>query len=555
MSSKKSNHFLVQGSILAAASLIVRLIGLFYRIPMNRIIGNEGAGYYAVAFDVYNIALVLSSYSLPVAVSKLVATRGINKEHKNAYRVFLCAMGFALVIGLIASSIIFFGASFFAGKYQNAILPLKILAPTIFIFSIMGVLRGYFQGKNTMIPTAISQVIEQIVNALVSVVASYLLVKNFSASENVASYGAAGGTLGTLIGAMVGLCFLMFVFFIYRPILHKQLKNDTSTHRESYKDIFKLLILTIAPIILSQTVYHVSGVIDNNLFGYLMSTKEVTAFELSVLPNAVKGEIYTEEYYGTLLGIYSNKYRLLTNVPVAIASAIGAAMVTSIAAANVRGMEDSIRSKIHSSIKFNMIIAIPSAVGMAVLASPILQLLFNDRYQLSANFFYLGSIAIVFYALSTVQSSILQGINRLNTPVINSAISLGVHIILVYVLLKFTPLNSYALVIGNVTFPLMVSILNWLSIEKYLNYKQELLKTFIIPTISAGLMGIAAYLIYQGMMIVTGINAIAVMVSIVFAVVIYFILLIFMKGIDESEISSLPKGYLLIKIFKRIHLL
>lgn len=555
---KRGNQFIVQGSILAAASLIVRIIGIIYRIPMTRIIGDEGMGAYSVAYELYGIALILSTYSLPLAVSKLVAAKGIVKEHRNSYRIFICAMGFALVVGLASSLILYFGAEFFAtviNNTPNAILPIKVLAPTLFVFAFMGVFRGFYQGKNTMIPTAVSQIIEQIVNAIVSVAAAYLLMKNYSASANVVAYGAAGATLGTLMGAIFGLLFLMFVYIIYRPTLKRQLRRDKTGYDEPYKDILKMLIVTISPIVISQTVYHISGVFDNSMFSNIMATKEVAQFEGVTFANYILGNTYTTDNIEVLLGKYNNKYRTLTNVPVAIASAIGASIITSITQSKVRGMDDVIRNKTHVAIKFNMIIAIPSAVGMAVLAYPILEMLFPGSHQLDADLLKLGSIAIVFFSLSTITTSILQGVNKLRVPVINSAISLGIHLVIVYVLLKYTPLSTYALVIGNVSFALVVCVLNWISIEKYLNYKQEILKTFVIPTVSAGLMGIATYLIHFGLHRWTGSNTFSTMVSLVAAVVIYFALLIFLKGISEEELENLPKGELIIRFLRWAHIL
>lgn len=552
MSARKRSNFLMQGSILAAASLLVRIIGLLYRIPMVKIIGDDGMGYYNYAFDIYNIALILSSYSLPLAVSKLIAARGINKEYKNTYRIFRCAMGFAIVVGLIATMIIFFGADFFAKVIFNTpevALPLKVLSPTIFTFAVMGVLRGFYQGKHTMIPTAISQVLEQIVNAVVSIAASYFLLKNFHKSY----YGAAGGTLGTFAGAFVGLLFLIFVFIIYKPVIKRQLKNDITDQVEPYPVIMKLMFLTIFPIILSQTVYQISSLIDGSLFSHIMASKEITTFDQVCL--GTTSLQYTTEYISALRGIYGLKYLLLTNLPVAISAAMGSAIVTSITASKARGMDDAIRTKIHSAIKLNMLIAIPSAVGMAVLASPILQLIFGDGRKLPANLLCLGAISIVFYALSTVSSAVLQGINKLRVPVINAAISLGIHIILVFVLLKFTPLSTYALVIGNVTFAMVVCILNWISIDKYMEYKQEILKTFIVPAISAGLMGVAAYFTYEGLLLLTGWSKISTLLSILVAITVYFILLLFMKGIDEEELSNLPKGSTIIRIFRKLRLL
>ncbi|HKL79349.1 MAG TPA: polysaccharide biosynthesis protein [Mobilitalea sp.] len=557
-SSNKSNNFLVQGSILAAASIFVRLIGLLYRIPMTRIIGDEGMGTYNIAFEIYNTALILSSYGLPLAVSKLVAARGIRKEHRNSYNIFLISLAFAVVLGLVASVILFFGADFFATVLNEdpyAALPIRILAPTIFVFSVMGVFRGFYQGKNSMIPTAFSQVLEQVINAIVSVTAAYFLMRNYSASINVTSYGAAGGTLGTLVGAIAGLLFLLFVFVLYRPFLKKQVRKDTTEYTESYSTILKLLVITVLPIILSQTVYHINGVIDNSLFSKIMVGKEMTVFDQKVFSGDALSKLYSAENLRVLIGKYGNKYRTLTNLPVAISSAIAASIVTSITAAKVRGMDSAIRSKTHAAIKFNMIIAIPSAVGMGVLAYPILNMLFPGAHQMDANFIRLGSISIVFYSLSTVSTAILQGVNRLKVPVINSAISLGLHVVLVFVLLKFTSLSTYALVIGNVTFALVVCILNWLSIEKYLRYKQEILRTFVIPSVSAGLMGVATYFVYKGLHNLTGSNIISTLLSLLTAVIIYLVLLLFMKCLDEEELNNLPKGKSLVRLLTKLHML
>ncbi len=538
---KKSNSFLVQGGILAVASIIVRLIGLLYRIPLTNIIGDEGIGYYSNAFAIYNIALILSSYSLPLAVSKLVADRRVKKQYRNSYRIFLCAMGFAIVAGTIASLVIYFGADFLANSiYESprSAIPLRILAPTIFVFAVMGVLRGFYQGKNTMLPTSLSQVLEQIINAIVSIVAAYYLMKYHSASPDIAAFGAAGGTLGTFIGACAALIFLAFIFALYKPIIDKQLRKDTGSIRESYPDVFKVLLVTIVPVILSQTVYQISGVLDGSIFGHVLSEKG--------LEEASRSELW---------GIYSNKYNLLINVPVSIASAMGVAIIPSLAASKAGGTNYEVKTKVHQAVKFNMIIAIPAAVGMGVLASPILQLLFGDARELPANLLRIGSIAIVSFALSTITNAVLQGINMMRIPVIHSAISLVIHIILLYILLQFFNLSTYALVIGNVTFSLVVCILNWISVGKNLNYKQEVKKTFLIPAVCSVIMGALAFLTYFGLHSLTGRNSISTLVAVFVSIITYGCLLLLFKGLTEEELREMPLGRTLARIAGKMHLI
>lgn len=542
MSSAKANrnNFLVQGGILAIASILVRLIGIVYRIPMVRYIGEEGSGYYGVAFNIYNIALILSSYSLPLAVSKLVAARNVKHEYRNSYRIFTAAMTFAVVVGLVSSSIIYFGAEFFATKLfgmPRVAYPLKVLAPTLFVFAVMGVMRGFYQGKNTMIPTAVSQVLEQIVNAIVSVLGAYLFMKAHDASQDIAAYGAAGGTLGTLMGAITSLLFLLFVFVLNRPTFKKQMRRDHYSKKESYSDIYRLLLITIVPVVLSQTVYQLSGSLDDVIFSRIML-----------------GKGYVEESVSQLLGVYSQKYRLLTNVPIAIASAIAASMIPSIVASCSLGEYHDVKVKIHAAIKTNMIIAFPSALGMAVLAGPIMKLLFGTTSSIANNLLLYGSMAIVFYTLSTISNAVLQGVNMMRIPVRNAAISLGVHIVLLIALLQMN-MSVYALVIGNVTFPLLICILNWIDIHKKLHYRQEVVSTFMIPFLSACIMGIFTFLSYQGIFIILKSNTVATIGAILVAMVVYFIALILLRGVTEEELKALPKGRSLIHIAKRFHLM
>lgn len=540
MGTSKKSNFLVQGSILAVASIIVRLIGLLYRLPLTNIIGDEGMGYYSQAFSIYNIALILSSYSLPLAVSKLVATRLANKEYRNSYRIFLCSLGFAVIVGTIMSLVVFFGADFLAAvifKTPGSSIPLKILAPTIFVFAVMGVLRGYFQGKNTMLPTSISQILEQIINAAVSIAAAYYFMKERSASESISAYGAAGGTLGTFVGASAALIFLAFIFALYKPIIDKQMKKDKGSIRESYPDLLKALSLTIIPVILSQTVYQLSGFLDGVIFSNVMFAK------------GMEETLRTSQW-----GIYSNKYSLLITVPVAVASSMAAATIPSIVSTKTSGSNIEIKEKVHQVIKFNMLIAIPAAVGLGVLASPVMQLLFPDNPGLAADLMRLGSIAVVFFALSTITNAILQGINNMRVPVLHSAISLGVHIVLLYVLLKFFNLGVYALVIGNVTFALLVCVLNWVSVGKLLNYKQEVKKTFLIPTLCSVIMGAVAYLVYTLSYRVLP-NSISTILAVTVGAIVYGVLLLVFKDVTESELIDMPFGRTLARIAVKLHLL
>lgn len=544
-SKKSSNNLLVQGGILATAAILVRFIGLLYRVPLDNIVGSEGMGIYSSAYHVYNIALLISSYSLPLAVSKLVASRTIKKQYKNSFRIFLTSLIIGAFVGLIASLIVYFGADFFAMKITNSLtiaIPLRVLSPTIFIFAIMGVLRGFFQGNNSMVQTSVSQIIEQVVNAVVSILAASYCMKHFSLSKDGAAYGAAGATLGTLIGAIASLGFLIFVFILNRKYIKRKVDLDKSTYIDSYSLISKMLAITVVPIILSQTVYQLSSIIDTSMFNHIMDSQ---GHEIS--------------YRNISLGIYNSKFILLTKVPISIATALATAIVPSIVISITNGMMMEVKNKIGLGIKSTMMIAFPSAAGMAVLASPILQLLFKNsgpnEIEMATKMFQIGSVAIIFFAYSTITNGILQALDKMHIPIIHSSISLGIHIVFMYLLLSFGKLGIYALVIGNISFPLIVCLLNWQYINKLLDYQQEIKKTFLIPCISALIMGVIAFVTYKGVYALVPSNTISTIVAIALAAFSYFVLLIMLKGITEDELFQLPKGKVLIKIARKLFLI
>lgn len=545
--SETGKNFLVQGSILAIAGVITKIIGAVYRIPLVNILGDKGMGYYGVAFQIYAIALTLTSYSLPLAVSKLVSARLATGQYKNAYRVFRGAMTFAIAAGGIVGAIIFFGADFIASNLmamKMSTLALRVLAPCILIVAILGVFRGFFQGNESMIPTAVSQIIEQIVNAVVSVVGAYMLLKvgkEVAAQKNNDSYGAAyaasGGTLGTVMGALAALLFLFFLFLAFRKKFRRQMERDRGNKTESYKRVFKVLLLTIAPVILSATVYNLCGVVDNAMFGTIMS---------------IQG--HKESEYAALLGIVTGKYDTLMNVPLAISSAFGSSLIPSIVLTAKTGNRRQVHEKIDIFTRFNMIIAIPCAAGFIVLAKPLLDLLFfTENNTLGGVLLQMGAISVVFYNLSTVTNAVLQGLDNMMVPVKSAAISLVIHIISLFLMMVVFKWGIYAVVLSKIVFSLSTCILNAHALRERIGYVQEQKKTFVIPAIASIIMGIVTLVVHLLFELFVG-TRIATVIALCVAVAVYGVALVLLGGVTEKELSSMPKGPMLVKICKKAHL-
>ncbi len=537
----RAGSFLMQGSILAIAGILVRLIGMVYRIPLTNIIGEKGMGVYSTAYTIYNILLLISSYSLPVAVSRLVAARISVGQYRNARRVFFGAVGFAAVSGTLACALTFFGADFFATTLMGmpeAGFAIKTLAPTILIMAFLGVLRGYFQGHGTMVPTAVSQVAEQVINALISVLAGWLLFRVGTGMDAGGeefygpSYGAAGGTIGTGAGALTALLFCLMVFCMFQRVERSKCRRDRTANQETYSRIARLLVMTVVPVLVSTTVYQISSLVDQAIFA-----------------------AYWNADYTELWGAYSSKYNLLVHVPVAVASSLASSIIPALSGAVAKKKRTEVVYKTGTAIRFNMAIAFPATVGLTVLASPIMNLLFSGDNTEAANMMMVGSTAVLFYSLSTITNSILQGIGSIWIPVKNSLISLALHIGLLALLLWVFHLDIYGVVFANIFFALCVCILNNLSIKRLLHYRQEMLKTFAAPLFSSVVMGVFAFLSYRLLFQLSGRNWLSILAAVVVAVVVYGVLLILTKGVDEVDLMSMPKGRSLIALAKKLHLL
>lgn len=544
---RKEKNFLVQGSILAIAGVITKIIGAVYRVPLVNILGDKGMGYYGVAFQIYAIALTLTSYSLPLAVSKLVSARLATGEYKNAYKVFRGAMAFAITAGGMVALIIFFGAGFIASEMmamKYSVYALRVLAPCILIVALLGVFRGFFQGNGSMVPTAISQVLEQIINAVISVVGAYFLLKAGKAAaetNGIKSYGsayaAAGGTLGTVAGAASALIFLAFLFVAYKKVIKKQMRRDHSRKKESYKHIYKVLLLTIAPVILSATVYNLCGVIDNAMFGKIM---------------AAQG--HKESAYAALLGIISGKYETIINVPLAFAHALAASLIPSLVMTAKTGSRKQVHNKIDLFSRFTMMIAIPSAVGLIVLAKPIMDLIFfTENNDVAAVTLQLGAISVIFYCLSTITNAVLQGLDDMMTPVKNAAISLVIHVAALFVMMVVFEWGIYAVVLSKIVFSVSACILNAHALRERVGYVQEQKRTFVIPAIASIVMGIAALVVHLLFELFAG-EKIATVFAMLAAVAVYGAGVVLLGGVTEAEMMQMPKGGKLAAICRKLHL-
>ena len=545
------NNIMAQAGILAAAGIISRIIGLLYRSPMHAVIGDLGMGYYNSAYTYYTIILLISSYSIPSAISKVIAQKLAVKEYRNAHRIFLCALGYVLVVGGVASLFLFFGAGLFVAK--EAVPVLRTFAPTIFVYGILGVLRGYFQAHKSMAQTSVSQILEQIANATVSVGAAYLLIKNGMGSLEMpadeasrvtrATYGAIGSALGTGAGVLAAMLFMLGIYGLNKNIISGRIRRDRHINVESYGSTIKMITGVVTPFILSTAVYNLSETVNTSIYTrWLPGIKDMSTVEIS-----------------SRWGIFSGQALTIANIPLAFATAMAAAMIPSVAQLMASRDEEGARRSIGLAVKTTMLISIPCAVGLMVLARPVTGLLFStnakEAEDLATVLLMALAPSVVFYSLSTLNSQILQGLGKLNVPIINAGIALAVQSAAATGLLFFTDIDLYSIAIANILYAGSMCLLNQWAVRRAVGYRQEMIKTFLVPAWASAIMGAAAWAVYEGLLMLTSSPSISVIPAILLGACVYFVMLLVFRGVTEQDLQSFPKGYLLVKVSKKLRLL
>ena len=547
---RRSSGVLVQAGILAMASMIVRVIGLLYRAPLTAIIGDEGNGYYGTAYNIYTIILMVSSYSMPSAISKLMAQKLAVGEYRNANRVFRCALTYGVLVGLVGSGLLFFGARFLVPDV--AVCVLQVFAPTVFLFGILGSMRGYFQARGSMVPTSVSQILEQLANAVVSIAAAWLLMQTAVGADPTrrAQLGAMGSALGTGAGVLIALLFMVFCFRRSKEGRKAEILSDATGKEEKYRIFLRDTILVITPFMLS-------GVIMN-----LTTSLNQTIYMRMLIDLKGAGETATT----TLYGIFSNKAVVISNIPISVATAVSSAIIPGISAAYARRDETGARRQVGNAIRITSIVAIPSAVGLAVLARPITMLMFPqmESLELASSLLSLLAVTVIFYSISTITNAALQSIGRMNLPLISAGIALVVQTVVLVLLLRFTDLDVRALVLVSILYSVMIFAVNQYYLRRFLGIRQDVRRDYLQPLVCAALMGAAAKAVYYLVSMAAepmrnlpkGFyfrNLAAMAAALLAAVLVYGYTMVRSGTIRRKDLLSMPKGQLLVRLMEKLH--
>ncbi len=527
MTQKDDNTLVKNASFLMVAALVSKIIGMLYKSPLSSILGSSSYALFQYAQNAYFILLMIASFSIPQAVSKVMAEKIAFRRYRDAQKVFHCALIYAVVAGGAVALFCVFGASILVpDSMADARLALRFLAPTTFLSGILGVFRGYFQAFRKMMPTSLSQILEQIFVAVVALVMASVMTRSFASrgEQEAQKWGAAGATMGTGAGVTAALILMILIYLLNRKLIRRRIRRDTVSLDEPMMKVMKEIVLIIMPIILSAFIYNVNGFINSYMYSGILGWKGADPDEIRTL--------YAEYGY----------YMTLINIPLTLASTAPMSMIPEVSGHYAKGDLESARRKIDRATWISMLISIPSAVGLGVLAGPVTRLIFPGTNGVSSELMLLGVITIVLNGISNISNGVLQGIGRPNIPMINAAISLAADVAVMAILLLVTNLGIYTVVIAMIVYAVVMCVLNDRAMKKYVYYQNPWRSAYLSPLLASVPMALAAGGIYYLLYHLTGRNFVSLVPAIAAAVLVYFVFYLLVSRPSDEELMMMPGG-------------
>lgn len=520
--------------ILSMAGILVKIMSAAYNPLLRSIIGTEGIGIYNASYNYFIFILAITSLGAQPAVAKVVSELRALGYDEDALRVMKVARKYLAIIGALVTVIfmILIGPIASITQWDKVTLSLMFLAPTVFFSCILATYRGYFQGIEEMKTLAISQVIEQLVNVFFSLIFAFLFI------QISVEWGSAGGTVGTTIGAIVALIFILVIYDRNRYEEKAEEQNKSEKHI-SDKKILKKLIKYGVPIILVAALQNSSGMID---------TINVKARLLT----AGFAENRANELFG-ILGCYNT----LLYVPLSIVTALSSAIFPKIIQAFTTKRKKELKSHISYSFKLTYLVTIPAAVGLSMLSREVYIMLYNsdEGYQL----LMYGSIVLIFMSISTIQNTILQGINKLYLVLSTAFLSIIIKFIINYFLVGIKDINILGAVFASLFAFLVPVIINQKRLRKIFKMKIPIIRLGIIPFISSCVMALSIYLcripINRMMNIIEGGRIATSLVALILIAIggcVYLVAMILLGGIKKRDLDMIsPKLFTLLPRFLR----
>ncbi|MDO4535628.1 MAG: polysaccharide biosynthesis protein [Clostridium perfringens] len=526
-------------AILSIASIVSKILSVIYVPILTRIIGDYGMGIYGKTYEIFVFVYALTNVGIQVAISKHVAELEAVGNYKDSIKTFKMSRTIFLIIGTVFTLALMFGAHFLAeiSGTPDMVYPLVFLAPTILITTVLVTYRGYFQGRNQATPLAITTVIEQVVNVVLSLGCAYVLMR-FGAE-----FGAAGGTIGTSVGALIALIYLVYIYNIYGIEREAKNKQDPNVERQSNKEIFRTLVKYAIPITLSTGLQNLGSIID-----------------MLVVSNRLIVAGFSHKEATILFGFLSTRYKSLYNVPMVFITALGYMAMPTIARGFVLKDKKLVKDKINFALRVAYIVSIPAAFGLAILAPDLYKYLYAQTD--GAGLMVIGSAIIPLMGIVLIQDVILQSVNQFYYVLVALGIGVGVKFLCDMYLVSIPWINVYGAVIGGVLAFLTILILNHIRMQKSLKIKISIVKLLARPLFASICMGILIIAIKQGLGLFINLQSLDAVIGLPLLIIItviagftYLCILVFTGGLKKSDLEDIsPKLVRKLPGFLRVRL-
>lgn len=515
-----------------AASLVVKVIGAFFQIPLQNLIGGEKSaafGMFSAAYRIYAAMLVVSTVGLPAALSKMVAeATAYGREHE-VQRIVRVAGGIFVPFGMICSAALFCGAGTFASwiKSEDARLAVMAIAPSVLMVSILSVFRGYYQGRANMVPTAVSQVIEAMGKLFVGLGLAYYAVRQGWGDAAVAAMAVLGVTIGELAAA---------TYMVAQAAVTRRRATQVRLLNDAVRptgELAKTLLSLSIPITISSAVMSLTDLIDVALISVRMQSPAVGMDAEAAL---------------TTYGIYTGQAINFFNLPQTLITALAVSVLPTIASARAAQNFTKVSKTISTTLRLTLIITLPAGTGFLLLSGPILRLFYSSGTVLGGQLMAVLGFAVPAVALVAVTNATLQAFGRIDLPLISMFLGAVVKMLGDYFLIGIPELNIMGAPISTVVCYWLIALINLFQIGRLSHALPPLGKTAGRPFAASVGMGAATYICSTVLARVLGAapgspaDKLVTLAAILLAVVVYAVLLLLLHAVEREDVLLLPKG-------------
>lgn len=538
---KTQGNFVKGAALLGGIGLITKFIGAVYTIACTYIVGTHGMSYYTTAFPVYTLLLAISSAGLPVAISKMVSERVTLGDYKAAHKVFRTAITAMIIIGLITTVIMITLSRQIATALgrPDASLAIQAIAPSLLFVAVISAYRGYFQGMQRMSPTAVSQIIEQVAKVGGLVLAYIWITKG-------EIYGAAGAVLGITFSEVIALLYLVILYRKKLSDFRQKAKSDS--HKSLTKNIGLKLMYLSTPVIIGACALPIVQLADTAIItNTLNSMKSILLFGKEVMINQK-----TVDSLFSLLTAYVNP---IINMPAVLSLALATSLVPSISASRAMRNELGVSTKSGIGLKLSMLIGLPCAVGIYLLSTPVVHLLYwrlhGEDLIIAGDLLGIMAFAVFFLTILQTMTGILQGLGKTYLPVINLFIGIGVKILTSIIFIRMPEVNILGAAYGTLVCYAIAALLDVVCVIRYAKAKIKIVDNFIRPLLAALSMGLFVYLLMPK---VTsgGYSRLMTGVVIVIAALLYIFFILFFGALNKEDMKYIPGGKLITSLMIKL---